>query len=387
MKKQLYKLLILFVLIGCASPKNLIKHGKYDKAISVLVKKLTANPDKEKHIQSLRHAYSVANSINLDKIKQLRATGQPDVWYDIYLNYRDLQQREDLVKRVPDQVKKAIDFVYNDFSESLNNAKSKAAAYFYAHAKKLLENGEKEDARRAYTELKKITVMYPDYKETDALIRKALVLGTDYILYEVNNRTTTIVPQSLIVTLQNINLLELDEQFLSFDTYPVEGRIYDFRVVLTLTQIQSTPEKIRESHYTESREIVERYVTKKDEDGKVVKDENGDPVKIPVYQKISCEITEVEKSKSVRINGFVDFVNNASGRVVNSTPVTAESVFNNITAYLKGDKRACSERTLELAKQPKLPFPPTPDMIMDAAEKLKEVVKEVIWHGEGYIQN
>ncbi len=386
MKKYIIRILILLLLFGCASPKRLIKKGEYDHAIKVLVKKLISKPDNQKYIQQLDHAYRVANQINLDSIAYLRQTGQPDIWYSIYNNYLYLKNREDLVKTVPAPVLKKIGFKYIDYNTELINAKKKAAAYLYAHAKKLMDEGGKSNARKAYSDLWKITTMYDDYKDTDALMRKALVLGTDYILFRVINHTAKIIPQSMLANIQNINLLELDQKFVDFNTRPVAGRNYDYNINLILNDIGVTPEQVKEKKYTESRKIVEGYKDKVGSNGEIVKDSSGKVVKVPVYKTIECKITVIEKHKSAKITGMVDFVNNNTGQIMNSTPVSAESVFHNVSAYAKGDLKACSEQTLKLLDQPKLQFPSDSDMMYDASNKLKETIKQVIWRDESLMK-
>ncbi len=387
--KTTVKLFFLLIVLAfaCASPQKLVQKGEYDKAIHKLVHKLIAKPDNLKHIATLQHAMRVVNEQNLDSIRFLRQSGQPDIWYAIYQNYYHLKLREDLIKTLPGRVLEKIDFKYTDYGENIKNAKTKASAYYYAHAEKLLETGNKSNARVAYGELMKITKMFDDYKDTEELIRKALVLGTDYILYTVNNRTSSVIPASLMFQLKNLNLMDLDKKFLNFNTEPVPGRTYDYNIVLTLTNVDVSPERVKENHFTETKKIIEKYIDKKDKEGNIVKDENGDPVKVPVYKEVKCDITEVVKTKSVRLMGFVDFRNNHTQQIVNSTPVSAESVFNNISAYAHGDLRACSKKTLALLDQPKLPFPPTSDMLSDAGEKLKKVIKHVLWHDEDYLEN
>lgn len=386
--KNLVRLFILFLIAyACASPQKLVQKGEYDKAIHKLVKKLIKKPDNQKDINTLKHAMRVANEQNLDSIKFMRQSGQPDIWYSVYKNYYHLKLREDLIKTLPTSVLDKIGFKYTDYGENIKNAKTKAAAYFYAHAEKLLETGNKDDARTAYYELVKISDMFDDYKDTEELMRKALVLGTDYILYKVKNRSASVIPNTLLFQLRNLDLLDLDKKFVNFNTKEVPGRNYDYNVVLTLTNVDVAPERVKENHYTESKKIVEKYIDKTDKDGNVIKDDNGDPVKVPVYKEVTCDITEIIKTKSVRLKGFVDFVNNHTGQVTNSTPVSAESLFKNVSAYAHGDLRACSKKTLALLDQPKLPFPPTSDMLNDAGEKLKEVVKHVLWHDEDFLND
>lgn len=386
MKKYIWFPMLVFLLINCSSPRQLIKNGRYDDAVKVLVKKLRIKPENEKHISDFLYAYRVANKINHDSLNMLKQSGQPDIWYAIYENYNALKLREDLIKTLPETVLEKIEFKYLDFSKDIENAKMNAATYLYAHAEKLLKNESKQDARQAYDELLKVTKLYDDYRETDELLRKALVMGTDYILYKVENNSASVLPQSFIYELNNLNLQGFDELFIRFDNYRVSGRTYNYELVLDLRSVMISPEKFKESHYVESKKVVEDYEVKKDNEGNVVKDETGNPVKIPLYKTISCKITEFVKLKSAKVDAWVSFYKSDFNTVVNTTPITAETHFSNIHAVAKGDIRACSEKTLQLLNQPKLPFPSNTSMLQDLSVKLKRAVKQVIWTDEKYME-
>lgn len=380
MKRIVHAHLIILLLIGigCSSPQKLIQQGQNNKATHILVRKLKQNPGNQSLYPLLSEAYSTASKRNLDTILSLKKTGQPDIWYDVYKEYMTLNNRQKQVASLPEEVLRGAHIKMRDYEADIADAKTKAAAYFYAHAKKLLDDGSKIEARQAYNELIKIAQMYQDYKDVDALLRKALVMGTDYILYEIENNSTSLLPSGFVFTLQEISLTDLDERFLNFNTIPVQGRDYDFVIKLVLNSVQVTPDKIGKERFTEKKKVRVGWIEKKDSTGKVIK--------IPDYQIVTCDITKVHQYKAARITGNLDFIDNHNGNLLLTTPVSAETLFNHYSAYAKGDERACDPGTLALINTSKVPYPSDTDLVIDAAGKLNATIRQTIWVDESYLK-
>lgn len=380
MQKNRITIICLIVLIAfsCTSPKQLVRKGEYDKAISKLVEKLKKDPDKQQYINILQDAYLRANTENTAQIKQLRQSGQPDIWYDVFRNFVALDKRQKVIRTLPERVLKAIHFEQQNYDSYIDNARKKAAVYLYAHAKKLLEEGNKEDARTAYQELKKVTSLYKNYKQVDILLRKALVKGTNNIEYEVRNFSASVLPAYFISLLQNIDLSSLDEQFVKFHNFPERGIKYDYKIRLTISSVKITPDKSSTDHFTESRKIQIGWIEEKDSTGKVRK--------IPEYKEVSCDVTVVQQYKAAKIRAYLDFISNSNQKVLIKVPVEAESIFSNKFATASGNTKACSMEVHTLLNNPRLVYPAEDDLIMDAIKKLNNTIKQVIWTDEDYLK-
>jgi tetratricopeptide (TPR) repeat protein len=235
MKRIQILLLIPLLIWGCKSPKNLIKDGNYDEAVKILVKKLSVNPDKEQNIIYLKQSYKAVNQKDIDRINYLRKTGQPNIWYEVYQHYDKLKNRQDLVKALPSDVLSQIGFKSVDYDNDVIEAKKKAAAYLYAHAQMLLKKEDRQSARQAYDELLKVSKLYNDYKDVDALLRRALVMGTNYVLFKMQNKSGVPLPLSFENELMSICLADLDRTFINYDSKAVQGRNYDYNIVVNIT--------------------------------------------------------------------------------------------------------------------------------------------------------
>ena len=185
-------LFILSVLIitSCINFTSMYKKGKYDLAVYQAVKKIRKNP-KEKYIAVLKKSYPIANQEDLDRIKFLKMEGKPDIWDEVFERYQKLKDRQDLVKTVT-PIKYSggtLDFKIVDYDADIIAAKKKAAEYFYVHSKKLIESNNRFAARQSYNELLRINDYYPNYKDVNTLLKKALAKGTTFVYLDDENNT------------------------------------------------------------------------------------------------------------------------------------------------------------------------------------------------------
>jgi len=385
--KRIWILLLVPLLIwACKSPKNLIKNGDYDKAVKILVKKLSVNPDKEQNIIYLKQSYKAANLKDSDRIHYLKKTGQPNIWYEVYQHYDKLKNRQDLVKALPADVLTQIGFKFIDYDSDVIQARKKAAVYLYAHAQMLLKKEDRQSARQAYNELIKVTQLYSDYKDVDVLLRKALILGTNYVLFKMHNKSGVPLPQSFENELMSLSLVDLDRRFLNYDTKEVQGRTYDYTILANIKMIDVSPEQLDRNHFTESKKIQDGWKYKYDKDGNIVKDSTGKAIKIPKYKKIECYISEIHQRKTATISGSVDYINNHTSQLINTTPVSATSVFEHHSAIFNGNLDACTPQTLILLNTTSVSFPSDAAMILDAGEKLKSTIKDIIWDDDYLVE-
>jgi len=187
------KNLILIILIGtllgaCASSKKYLQRGNYDAAIKLAVKKLRKKPTKEKEILILEKAYTKANNKNNERLDFIKLEGNPNIWDEVYQIYNSMKIRQSLVNEVlPLQIistGRMVQFPRVNYDEEIINAKKKAAEYFYTHANQLLAKGDRDNAKRAYLEFKKVKAFYSDYMDVDEKLKESKYLATLKVIAE-----------------------------------------------------------------------------------------------------------------------------------------------------------------------------------------------------------
>jgi len=371
--KNFFLFTIILMLASCASSSKLLEKGDYDASIDKSIKKLMRAPDNSKEIKVLRKSFQLANEGDLDKIDKLKLTGQPDIWHDIYDAYTRLANRQQRVRRRPDEVLSKIDFKKHDYITQQAAALKKAVAYNYARAKVLLQTGNKQDAREAYHQLQFISNKMPNFKDVNRLMENALTRGTNYVLFRMENQSNAVLPKNYEEQILKISLSSLNERWLTFDTYPEEGISYDFDIDLLLKEINVSPELIQQEKITDSREVEDGWEYVLDANGNVKKDSLGNDVKKTKYTTIKAYVTKTHMNKKAQVKGTLDYYDNRTGQLVKTFPISTEFVFDYYYATFEGEKEALSKESVELIKNKPVPFPTDPEIIFDTADELKNI--------------
>ena len=341
------------------------------------------SPDNTKEIKVLKKSYQLANEGDLDKIEKLKLTGQPDIWRDVYKSYTRLANRQQRVRRLPDEVLDKINFKKHDYTSEQTAALKKAVAYNYEHAKVLLQTGNKLDAREAYRQLQFISNKMPYYKDVNKLMEKALAFGTNYVLFRMENQSDAVLPKNYEEQILKISLSSLNERWLTFDTYPEEGVNYDFDIDLLLKEINVSPDLIQQEKITDTKEVEDGWEYVLDANGNVMKDSLGNDIKKTKYATIKAYVTKSHMNKKAQVKGTLDYYDNRTGQLIKTFPISTEFVFDYYYATYEGEKEALSKESLELIKNRPVPFPTNPEIIFDTSDKLKDIAFNRIKRDKG----
>lgn len=386
--KKIYYFFVIFLMLSCSSSSTKYLHkAQYDSAIHKSVKKLRKNPSKAKEIDVLKQAYSKANQIDKDRINFLKTSGEANVWDDIYKHYANLKGRQELVKTLPDKVLRDIQFSQVNYDQEILTAKKKAAEYFYNHAIELLKRDDRHSSREAYYDLQRVKQLYPNYNDVDNKLQEALFKGTNNILFKIKNQTNLIVPKNFEDELLKISMDELNTQWQNYDTKANSNLFYDYTILLLIKDIRVSPEQVKEESHTEEKEIEDGFSYKLDAKGNVMKDTAGNDIKIPKIKIITCKVIETHQLKTAVIIGNLDYINNRTGQLIKTNPITAEGIFENHAAMGVGNLDALKPETRKKIGNNPLPFPSNPDLIMQADQVLKNMTKDIIWANKNILND
>ncbi|MDX9907155.1 MAG: hypothetical protein RBS55_11255 [Bacteroidales bacterium] len=327
-----------------------------DEDIDRLTGKIVQYPAREKYLTELKSTYDEACRIDRDRIHELRAGGQPDIWYEIFRNYQMLENRQAVVKRIPDASLQKAGIAFADYSKELEEAKYKATAYLYAHAQKLLETGSVPDARQAYAELMKAASLNNSYKEIDKQIRKAVLKGASDVEFEMDNRTGKVVSSSMIRYLSVI-VWEFKKANYDHEKPGKPDKSFPFTLRVVLEELQIGKDQVRDLQYQEERDVMRDFM---------------------IVDTIRCQISETRQLKKAVLSGRLEYIDRRTGQVVNRVPVKVESVFTNAYATLQGNPDAAGDETRRLLKSSRVAYPSNEQMILDATEEFAKKATEII---------
>lgn len=328
-----------------------------DEAISKAVRKLQQYPGRTREAETLREKYPLAVAADLASIAELRASGQPDIWLPVYNTYKKMDNRQKDIQSLPAQTLEMAGLTFIDLENELAESEHRATAYLNAHSRKLLATGLQADARSAYGELYQLARINPSSQDLDKMLRKSILTGASQVEFELQNRTGQAITVPLAEQLSRI-VWEY-RRARSVQTDSLNAAPGDFRFILkvVLRDLEVGPDQIRELEYAEERDILREGMA---------------------VDTIRCSVREYRQLKKARLNGAIEFFDVQAGRVVNTLPVSVESVFTNAYAFLQGDPNAAGEATRALLSSKKAAYPSREQMILDAAEEFARKAGEAI---------
>ncbi len=379
MKKIIVFTIVAMFIVGCASSLKQLQRGNYDEAIKKAVKNLRVDPIDQEQIEVLDKAYLLANQQDRDRIKFLKEEGNPYNWDEIFERYSNLKDRQALVSSVlplqlGDQV---IDYEYFDYDTEIIQAKRNAAEYFWSHANELMDKGDKESYRQAYYEFKKAKEYAGNINNINKLIEESHWKGISRVLVSLENRTQLKLPDQFKKDLMTFGVTDFNSEWVEFHTNKPSNNIYfDYFTIVNLKKIEVSPEQAPQRDSMESKEIEDGWEYILDDNGNVVKDSEGNDIRIPKKRTISCTLIETHQFKAAKLEGEIDLIQNDPRKVVKQVPIGAESIFEHISARAIGDENALSDESKELLKNSAVPFPHDLDLIIDSMETLKTSIRQ-----------
>ena len=203
-------------------------------------------------------------------------------------------------------------------------------------------------------------------------------MGTSYVLFKMQNNTGTPLPPNFETELTKISLTDLDADWIRYHTHKTTGTTYDYNIVVNMKNIMVSPEAVKEIQYTESKTVPDGWQYLLDAHGNVRKDSLGNDIKVPKTKVITCIVEETYQNKKATIAGTLDYVNNANNQLIKTDPIAADNFFEYRSAVANGDFNALKPETREKLGRKPVPFPPSFDMILQAGQTLKGMVKNII---------
>jgi uncharacterized protein YceK len=378
MRNIFTSLFIILLLAGCSSSTKLLQKGEYDAAIDKSIKKLLKDADNPKEINILDRAYKLANERDRNVIEELKLSGQPDVWEDAFRRYSNLRNRQDRVSRLPRKVLSKINYEHIDYNREIAEAKNKAANYYYASGVKLLENNDRMSARKAYEQFGFIRKYFRNYKDVDQKMQQALDMGTNHVIFKIQNEARVALPDDFEEEILKISLSSLNKQWLEFDSHYDENMFYDYSIFLNLKHIEVSPQSLEKEKYTDSKRVSDGWEYVLDGNGNVMKDSLGNDIKKGKFKEIKAYVTVNKMNKRSIVTGSLNYYDNRSRQLIKTVPIRSEFVFDYQYGVFAGEKDALTSKSLAIIKNKPAPFPNDLQMIFDTSDQIKKISYETV---------
>lgn len=383
MKQILFISCAIILFASCKSTTKLVEQGNYDKAIDKSIKTILKGKYDAEDVLMLDKAYSLANTRDLERIKLLKAEGRPEDWEKIYFAYSALDNRQKRVRKVlPLEAKgQRYDYRQVDYTNSIVEAKTKAAQYYYDNGNRLMKVNNKESYRQAFFSFTKARkYRASEFPDVDRLIEDSKYLGTSRVLVEVSNTTPFRLPPDYFDNLLAINTSGFDNQWVEYYLGRTDRTVeYDYFVTILLKNIQITPEKFNQKEFIREKEVPDGFSYAIDARGNVMKDTLGNDIKIPKYKKLTCTVVERHQTKDVTVEAQIEYMElHPNRRVMKLIPVSATSVFEHFSGKALGDMDALTQEDLKLVERDAVAFPDDLSMIYDCTPTLQQAISDAM---------
>lgn len=371
----------LIFLPSCKVAEKALNKGDYDKTIDLCVNKLSKNKNKPDKVLLLEQAFRKANKRDLDRIAFLNKDGQPERHQAVLDLYYQISRRQNkimpLLPLYLESPKRVANFDMVATNEAIVSTRKNVAEFLYVKSNKLMTEGDKMDARRAYGLLKELKTIYPGFRDVDTQIDRAINLGTNHVLVQTHNSTGSPLPPQIEQNLRKISLSNLNQQWLSF--YTNKGnRAYDYDVKININRIEITPEQLTERLFKAEKEVKDGWQYAKDKSGRVLVDSLGKKIKEDVYRMVFADVVQVQQQKRGTIHASVDVLDTSSRQLIGSYPVSSNADFSNVFATFHGNPDALDCDTQELTNNRFSPFPSNEELAVQASQGLKQSLLDLV---------
>lgn len=375
----------LFIACGVKQTQSLLSNGNYDAAIENAVDALKTNKTakgKQDYVYLLEEAFAKAKDRDINTLNLLKKENNPANYERIFNLYSQLRNRQERIKPLlplplHKEGRNAI-FPMDDYSDQIVNSKSNLSGYLYNNAKKLMTSSNKMDFRQAFDDLMYLDKLNPNYQDVRALMDQAQFKGTDFVHVYTKNETNMVIPARLQDDLLDFSTYGINDKWTVYHNNKQKNIKYDFGMIVNFRQINISPEQVREKQFVKEKQIKDGVKTLLDNNGNVVKDSLGNPIKVDNFKTIAVSIYEFTQFKSCQVTAKVDYIDFRNNQLIDAFPVTSEFIFDYIYANYNGDKRACEDSYYQYFDRRAVPFPSNEQMVYDTGEDLKAKLKSII---------
>ena len=323
MKKLLFAITIVLVLVSCKTSKDYLSRSQDDKTVFDIVKQLNKHSDDANAVQALPQVYTILQQKHLKNIEKYNNSTELNRWDKIASAYKSLQSMYDAIDNssAASGLMKPV-----TYEKEIAVVKETAAEDYYQTGLAYFEKNNREGARKAYTHFKKADAWVKDYKDAKAKMNEAF--ENSIVLVQINpvqdnsfffntgwgntgyNFSNEYFQQNLIRDLGGTYASRYPAKFYTEWEARREAIKPDWVVDLVLRDIDIP----RPISYTYSRNRSKQVEAGRDTSGKVIYKTvyatlNIERQSVTARGQMDVRITDVANRKSIAYNSYSDTYN------------------------------------------------------------------------------
>ncbi len=370
------------ILSSCANVEKLVDRGEYDQAIHIATKKLAGKKNKkEKYVKAAEEAFAKITRRDMDRISRLKERDGLNDWKKIYTISSDMQRRQRKIEPLlplidMDGYHAGFKFVRAEVI--IDQARNEISSRLYEVGRNYLAAAQVDDkiaARHAYENFREIGQYKANYKDTHALLKRALDLGTTHVLIKMENKSPYIFPGVLEDEILRFYRTGRQSKWKQFYMDEKQAPRIDVFSRIAIRDLQISPEQQQEVIHHFVKQIQEEHIAR-DENGRAMVDSSGNNIIVYVPKEIEAEVVEINQFKEAVLSMTVELFDYNSKTLLDRERFDAVGQFDNKACRIFGDRRAIRGNWLTLGAPQ--PFPTDEALVVLAAEQLKDRIGDVI---------
>ncbi len=375
MIKKIFYFLTFAFIVSCSNLKNTHKHlssGNYDAAINNSIAYLQKNRTgrkTSKYHKLLSQSYKKAVERDHKSIAFLKADANPEGLENLYETYINLEKRQ--AKIQPLLPIEGYTFKTENYTQEILSSRNKLSEYLYAKATNKLNTNNKQLAKEAHEDFSYIQNINPNYKDVPVLLNSSREKGTDYVFVSLQNNTEYIIPRRLRNNLLNIDQQRLNNYWTVHHTNKLPHIKYDYTLNLSFDRIYISPEQMNQVHILQEKEVINGKKKLLDKNGNVKRDKEGRVIKVDDYVTVKSNVHQFTQFKECTILANAIVKDNNTQQIITTQPYRSNFVFEHVYATQTGDRRALTNRYLNMLGLQQVNFPTNEQMILDAGNDIK----------------
>lgn len=353
---SLYFLIIcLIVAGGCHSAKKSLRRLDFDDSVLRAADKLRSNPTHSTSLDILKQAFPSAVAQHLDDIKNNESAPDLPKWEQLFASYQKLNQLYDAVKTCSVCMK--VVEARNYYEEERNSRKKTIEAH-YSEGMKVLEIGDRQNARIAYEHFERVNDLSPDYNDIQHKLESSYNIASFKVVVE------QVLVTSKVYQLSNAYFQDRINEFLQ-----TNQRINKF--VRFYTPDEATRNKLKPDHiitlqfddFVVGQTLIEKNTeTVVSKDSVKIGEKTVNRRKVEFYDKVTAKLTK--NRKTIHSSGLLDMriMDFKTSQQINQEKFGGEYNWVCEWANFNGDERALTSAQLRMCKSQEL-LPPDPQQL------------------------
>ncbi len=173
---------ILLIIMGCSSGQKALQRGNYFEAVTTAVERLRSKPDHRKSQQVLESGYPLALGWAQDEIDLILSGNDPLKWEKTVGVMGKVNNLANDIRRSPAALK--IIPSPKIYTTEMTMATERAAEETYQAGIRMMKQPERQAAREAFAFFQRSNALFPEYKDTQQLMRDAKTKATLNVVIE-----------------------------------------------------------------------------------------------------------------------------------------------------------------------------------------------------------